>query len=149
MVKKIKSPILLAYYPLLLVLVELGVGIGGNYLMVHRVGGSDLPLYIDILLFLLCVFASFPVAWLLAGKVGNGSANQPWVLSYIFSVLFISLLSVYGVLRLWLVYEWDTVVDCCAPIGYVSGGFLLFAGISAMIVILTRSAVIFCRNSRK
>jgi len=129
---------LFAYLPTLLVLVEVCIAVCSNFLFIDQVGGSDIPSYISVPLFILCVFGSFSVSLLLTTKAYNMSvARYIKVLTSLFTLLHIVLLGVYGYLRTEssgvIVYKWDTIVGCCTPSGDVSGLYLIASSVSAML----------------
>jgi len=129
---------LFAFFPLLIVLVEAGVAIGGNYLLIHEVGGSIIPAYIRTPLFILSTVTSFVAAFLITKKSCEMASTRSIKLSpRIFLVVIIVLLAIYGLLRLdsrgVLIFVWDTIVNCCTPTGNVSGLYLLLGSGSAMI----------------
>ena len=154
--KRLSSPLLIVFFPLLTVLVELGVAVGSNFLLVHEVGGSRIPAYIRIPLIILCTFVSFLVALYLMRMAYKPSQTQrSKVLTSMAALFVILMLAAYGYFRLEfpgvIVYEWDTVVDCCTPTGEVSGIYVLICSGSAVIGMMSYSAFRFLRRlqSRK
>ena len=136
--KRVGSPLLIAFFPLLTVLVELGVAIGSNFLLVHEVGGSHVPAYIRIPLFILCTVVSY-LAALFIMRMANKSSQTRYtkVLTSIVAFFVILLLGAYGYFRLEfpgvIIYEWDSIVDCCTPTGNVSGSYILLCSSCAVI----------------
>lgn len=136
--RRVGFPLLIAYFPLLAVLVELGVAVGSNFLLVHEVGGSYIPAYISIPLSILCTVASFLVAFVFTKMVHeSGQTRRTEVLTSIAAFFCILLLGVYGYFRLEfsgvILYEWDAIIDCCTPSGEVSGIYIILCSSSAVI----------------
>ena len=144
---------LIAYFLILVVLVEIGTAVGGNFLVIHEVGGSRIPEYIDIPLFVLCAFFSFPVALLLVRKAYDLSvALHTRVLTSIAAIISIILVGVYGYLRLEfpgvITYKWDTLVYCCTTTGEASGFNLIIGSASAMLGTISYHIFRFLARSR-
>ena len=135
--KRVNSSLLIAFFPLVLVLVELGVAVGSNFLLIHDVGGNNIPAYIKIPPFILCTFVSFQAALFLTRKIYEFSQTRRAKIQTSMVALFsIILLGGYGCLRLefpgMIVYEWDAIVDCCTPAGEVSGIYIILSSCSAV-----------------
>jgi len=144
---------LIAYFMLLIVLVEVGTAVGGNFLLIHEVGGSRIPEYISIPLFVLCAYFTFPVTLLFIRNANDLSiARHTRVLSSIAAVITIIAVGIYGYLRLEfpgvIVYKWDTLMHCCTTSGEVSGFKLIMASVSAMLGIISYHIFRFLSRSR-
>ena len=140
--RRMSSPMLIAYFPILLILVEIGTAVGGNFPLIHEVGESRIPGYISTPLFVLCTFFSFQVALLLMRKAYDMSvARHIRVLTSIIAVITVVLVGVYGYFRLEfpgvIAYKWDTIVLCCTPTGQVSGFNLILGSASAVLGIIS------------
>jgi len=139
MKRRVGLPILIVFFPAMLIVIEAVVAVSSYFLLIHTVGGSEIPLYIRIPLFLLCAFVSPLMAVRIAKK--NSGANVSCHSRRRVSLCVLSIIAlhgVYGYLRLLstggIVFKWDAVVNCCDPTGLVSGTYIVIGSVTAMLV---------------